>query len=331
MLNPVDIVKRNAAENVSGLDTLRMLPEITAEQLFHLNMNNIPSLIPPIIPRTGLIALGGASDVGKSSLLRYLALIVSVEEPSFLDFPVEPIHRSAIYVSTEDGLESTSYLIRRTSQSMSIGPERLKNLRFIFYQDNLIATLEDSLSKKPADLVVIDAFTDLYPGNLNEANRVRAYLTEYSALANKHGCLIIFLHHVGKGKDFEPPSKHNLIGSQAFEAKMRLVLELRADPNDSTLRHLCIVKGNYLPTEYKTESFVLMFKNDFTFKNTGDRKHFDLIVKNPAEESRKSKYLEAKAFKDQGLNYDEIARLIGYKSKSSVSDLFNRYDAQQEI
>ena len=50
------------------------------------------------------------------------------------------------------------------------------------------------------------------------------------------------------------PSKHNAIGSQGFEAKMRVMMELRPDPVRHDIRHLCIVKGNYLSEEYKHDT-----------------------------------------------------------------------------
>ena len=89
-------------------------------------------------------------------------------------------------------------------------------------------------------------------GSVNESNQVRLFLNQYSQLARKSKCLIIFMHNCGKRTEHFMPSKHNLLGSQAFEAKMRLVLELRTDIENVTYQHLCRVKGNYRSAEYKT-------------------------------------------------------------------------------
>ncbi len=64
---------------------------------------------------------------------------------------------------------------------------------------------------------------------------------------------------------------------QGFEAKMRLVIELRKDMGNPKQRHLCIVKGNYLQSEYKEQSFVLDFDN-MIFSNTGRHTPYDKLT-----------------------------------------------------
>ena len=98
-------------------------------------------------------------------------------------------------------------------------------------------------------------------------------------------------------------------------------MELRADPINIHFRHLCIVKGNYLPASMKKESYVLEFNEDlFTFSFTGERTPFDMLVKQN-EDPRKAKYLQARAMKEQDYNYEQIAEKIGYESKGSISKL----------
>jgi DNA-binding NarL/FixJ family response regulator len=99
------------------------------------------------------------------------------------------------------------------------------------------------------------------------------------------------------------PSKHNLLGSQGFEAKMRMVVELRKDNIDHQKRHLCIVKGNYLPNEYKTKSYVLKFDENLKFTPTGERILFDELKANSNIEEKK-KVLELKSL---GKTQKEIA------------------------
>ncbi len=50
---------------------------------------------------------------------------------------------------------------------------------------------------------------------------------------------------------------------------MRLVIELRSDQLDPSLKHLCIVKGNYLPPEFKQQSYVLHFDQQMNLTSTG--------------------------------------------------------------
>ncbi len=152
-------------------------------------------------------------------------------------------------------------------------------MTFIFDSANLHSRLDDQLKKKKADVVVIDTFTDIYTGEMNQINKVRSFLENYNNLANKHQCLIVFNHHTGKGTEERIPNKNNSIGSAGFEGKARLVMELRQDYGDASKRHLCIVKGNYLGDHYKNSSFELDFDQTTGFKNTGKRKPFEDLAK----------------------------------------------------
>ena len=88
---------------------------------------------------------------------------------------------------------------------------------------------------------------------------MREFLNQFGKIAQKFECLIIFLHHTSKGKDKLSASKDNVLGSQAFEAKMRALLELRKHPNDENLRFLAITKRNYLSSAVKKKAKILKF------------------------------------------------------------------------
>ena len=286
---------------------------VTGDLLLRKNITKIPKLIDPIFQSTGLAAVGGSSDVGKSTLLRQLAISVATNQKTFLGFPVNAKHNRAIYVSTEDDEYAISYLLKKYNEVAQYPNEDFSNLKFIFDVSNLLNELNHQLVAEPADLVIIDAFTDLFSGKLNEANRVRTFLNDYSQLAVEHDTLFIFLHHTGKRTDGEEPSKHNLLGSQAFEAKMRCVVELREDKTDARKRHLCIVKGNYLPKEEKTESYVLNFE-ELMFTATNERMHYSQLTTGAEKQDAKE---QAKELRDQGYKQQEIAKKLG-TSQSTV-------------
>ena len=250
----------------------------TAHHLMSQEATEIPTLLSPVFPKQGLIALAGSSDTGKSALLRQFATAIACHEPDFLGFAIRATHHRAIYVSTEDDETSVRFLLHKQNEGNHFENEHFKNLKYIFEYENLLDNLHTQLTQEPADVVIIDAFADLFSGNLNQNNEVRKFLNPFKTLSDTHHCLIIFLHHTGKATDKKAPSKHNLIGSQGFEGKMRLVVELRKDPADDRLRHFCIVKGNYLPPEYKSASFALRFDEHMLFQNTGDRTPFDALA-----------------------------------------------------
>jgi hypothetical protein len=157
---------------------------------------------------------------------------------------------------------------------------------------------------------------------MNENNRVRSFLNAFSQLAVKYNTLVVFLHHTGKRTESLAPSKHNAIGSQGFEAKMRLVMELRPDPERHDIRHLCIVKGNYLPSEFKHDSFELRFTPSLNFEATGERVPFNLLRERNEERDEKAEL--ARAMREEGKSYRQIAEELGYKSATTVLNLLSK-------
>jgi len=96
------------------------------------------------------------------------------------------------------------------------------------------------------------------------------------------------------------PNKNSILGSQGFEAKMRSVLMLTQDDSEESLRHLCIVKNNYLPESEKSMSYVLRFNEYLAFDITSDRvKLNELALEDWIE--------DAKKMKEDGMSYREIS------------------------
>jgi hypothetical protein len=301
--------------------------EITGDFLMSMDIQQMECLLDPIIPKVGVVALAGGSDTGKSTFLRQFAICLVLCFNEFLGFPIKARHNSVIFAATEDDINATAYLLKKQLGDDYKSP-LLKNLRFVFETADLKDEIDRRLTQKPADAVIIDCFADPYSGDLKDSQKIRTFLHEYQELAAKHQCLILFLHHTSKRTESNEPSKHNLLSGQGFEAKMRLVMELRADLMNPNYRHLCIVKGNYLPANYKRESFVLLFSEEtFTFTNTGERTPFEFLVK-LNEDGSKAKYEEAKDLKDKGYTYDQIAEKLGYSNKSSISKLFDKAKKQ---
>jgi RecA-family ATPase len=294
--------------------------EVTGESLLNNPVTEIKWLIEGLFQRVGMAALAGSSDTGKSMLLRQLAIAIALGLDKFLGFLINAIHNSAIYVSTEDGIEATNFLLNK--QAAGAAPEKLNNLRFIMDSEDLYQRLDKSLSKRPADVVIIDCFSDAYGNDLKDTSKIRQWMNQLQKLSVNHNCLILFLHHAVKKSENERPSKNNLLSGQGFEAKVRLVIELRLDLINPNVRHLCIVKGNYLPASSKNESYVLTYdEKRFCFENTGDRIAFEELMVNPNDDSRKQKYLEAVTLQDAGMKLEDIAKKLGYSNKGGVSKL----------
>jgi RecA-family ATPase len=184
------------------------------------------------------------------------------------------------------------------------------------------------LREMPADMVIIDTFSDVYDGDMNQANKVRSYIQKFKEIANRHKTLIVFNHHCGKKNDFRPPHKDNLLGSQGFESCMRTVIELRKDFGDTTKRHMCIVKGNYIPESFKNSSYKLEFSFDQGFMYTGERVTFEKLIKVTSGE-KDGLQERVLLLKKEGLSYSKIAEKLtseGHKiSKSKVGNICKNY------
>ncbi|MFC2080371.1 AAA family ATPase [Bacteroidota bacterium] len=311
---------KNEVDMLAGIDKVSDEEKqlFSGTELLNRNTDSLPCLCDPFLQKIGVVALAGGSDAGKSCLLRQLAISVVTNQKTFLGFILNAIHNRAIYVSTEDDELAISFLLNKANNGLELPPEAYKGLTYIFDTSNLIERLEGLLSKEKVDLIVIDAFSDLYGKSINETNQVRTFLNQYSQLAQRYKCLIIFLHHTGKRTEDLIPSKNNLLGSQGFEAKMRAVFELRLDPVEANKRHFCIVKGNYLPREFKTESYVLTLDENLLFDMTDERRPFEELKASDKSELKE----KVRALHDEGKTQKEISVTTGL-SQPTVSRYLN--------
>lgn len=287
-----------------------------------------PVLVEPLFPQCGLGAVIGSSDCGKSTLLRQLAACVAGGR-DFLLWKTFPIHKRVLYVSTEDDSGAMSELLKRQNKAWQLSKEEAERVEFLFSCDCIAEKVEACLVAKPVDLVIIDTFGDICKDDISQSNNIRNLLNLFADTARRHGCFILFAHHIRKTGENTAPSKLNALGSQAFEAKMRVLIELRRSKRNKDLLHLCIVKGNYLPNDYKQQSFDLQTDSDMNFTATGGRTELSEInsylpVIPPVNEEQlalmqqkeKDKETIIKLYK-QGKSIREISELVP-QSKSTV-------------
>ncbi len=202
------------------------------------------------IPAKGISGLTGASDCGKSTLLRQLALAITQGSESFLGSPIYPKNKTVLYVSSEDDAVGTNLSLSK--QAKGLGIDRIDNLLFLFETENLIEDIKNIQKENPLDLVIIDTWSDNFHSNPNSFADVRADLKKYKEL----DCSVLLLHHNVKNSEKSAPDKNKMNGSQGMEAKLRSLLELRIGSN-SEERLLTLLKGNYVPHEMKQKSRVL--------------------------------------------------------------------------
>jgi RecA-family ATPase len=268
--------KREKEKKIVRSSWINDKKEYSAFDLYKNDIETVPKLLDPFLQTVGLASLVGTSDSGKSTILRQLALSIALGLDEFLGFKLNTKEKKVIYVSTEDDPISISPSIKKQiNYYKSINSvkeeDALKNLTFLFDNEDIIDTLNKKLSVQNVDLIVIDAFTDVFNKEINANTQVRSFLNRYDNLAKKYRCLIVFLHHIGKRRDKINPSKDSIIGTQAFEAKMRVVLELRPRGANDNEVDLWVLKSNFLQQSHKRKSYVLEFKDGAVFENTNNR------------------------------------------------------------
>lgn len=302
-----------------------------ASDLIKRGVKEIPMLFAPVFPRVGVALFAGSSDAGKSMLLRCMSICTATGR-DFLGWKYRGIHRSCIFVATEDDEEATAYLLAKHEKTYGDPADDLNRLRFIFNSENVVSELDTELTIEPADLVIVDAYSDVFDGKeQNNAAQTRAFVNKFKALAEKHQCLFLFLHHTGKRTEDLAPSKNNFVGSQSLEASVRLGIELRVDRTNPELRHFCIVKGNYLGSQYKQSSFVLKMDENFVFNETGDRIAFENLALNPNQGKAQSKGKHPSDFtEEQHLSFLRNAALEPVSKRKLTSAIMENYNISDQ-
>ncbi len=283
-------------------------------------------LMAPIFPQIGTAVLAGKPDTGKSQFARQLCMQIAAGAKRFIDFDLNLKHNSSIYVATEDNQENTRYLVSRQLGGINEAPN--ENMRFIFAdtmeQEEILKSLDEELTKAPADLVVVDSFGDIFKGGDSNNNMaMRNTVKSFDKIAKKHNCLILFVHHINKGAYRQAPGQEHIQGGSGLMQKVRLGIQLSEGENNT--RYFTVVKGNYCPKEFKQNSIVLDFSEEiFIFTNTGKLIPTNELGTQPKEDKKDQKYndLESSAeeiFGDQLVAYNNFVKRYCDKTGKSIS------------
>lgn len=289
----------------------------TLSELFKEGVSKFEYLVPPIFPKCGTAVLAGKPGIGKSQLMRQLCLEVVLGIKSFLNHEINPVHRQAIYVSTEDDKESISSSMEKQLQGLKEQP--IDNLRFIFGdtmdQDEILLKIDEELSLLGADLVVVDSFGDIFKGSDSNNNMaMRNTVKAFDKIARKHNCLIVFVHHINKEGYNKAPGQEQIQGGSGLVQKVRLAIII--NEGEGNIRYFTIVKANYSPKELRENSMELSFSEEtLLFRNTGKYVKNDVlnarskntmsIVKNEIKNSEMEN-LACHLFENEILSYKDF-------------------------
>ena len=242
--------------------------------IFSMPKPKIHWLVDKRIPYGSLSALVGESGTGKSTFLSQLAISIIKRERTFLGYNLITKSKKVLYVSTEDGLAFTH---ERLSKQLGYSEDmfnsdgillekdpNLSNIWFLFDNKDVIDSITQLLETESIDLVIVDAYSDVFEEEMNHANKVRQFLTEYGKLADQYGCAILFMHHFGKG--IRTKAKHKILGSAGFEQKMRSILSLDRKDDQSFLK---TIKNNYISHDEGNSADHLLLGDDLLFTKIG--------------------------------------------------------------
>jgi hypothetical protein len=272
-----------------------------AVELLALGNTKPQYLLEPLFPQKGTAVIAGKPDTGKSQFARQLCIQVALGLPDFLGFSLNLIHKSAVYVATEDSLEATTYLLK--TQLEGLQEPAKENLRFIFAdtmeQTEILERLEEELKKAPADLVVVDSFGDIFKGGDSNNNMaMRNTVKAFDKIAKQQGCLILFVHHINKGAYRLTPGQEHIQGGAGLVQKVRLAIQL--SEGEGSIRYFSVVKGNYCPKEYKDNTLELNFSEDtFLFSFSGKMLPTSEIGAKPEGMEKETKMSELERIADE--------------------------------
>ncbi len=228
----------------------------TLEELLQMVKGGIPFLVEKLLPDGCISILAGESDLGKSSFYTQLALSIISGMKSFQGFKLNTLHNRVLIVSTEDGKIAITDRIMKQRKNIPIKSENTKNLYIMTTSVDVLTKVREQLQEISIDLVILDAFADLYDGDINTSNKVRNFLNDFSEMIREFKCAVLIVHHIGKGREGQGGHKNQLLGSVGIEGKARQVLMMSRQKD---LRALQIIKGNYVSEEDKKKSIFLKF------------------------------------------------------------------------
>jgi putative DNA primase/helicase len=219
-------------------------PALLIKRMADIETELVRWLWHPYIALGKLTILEGDPGLGKSWLTCALAAAVSCGRGLPGAGPFEP--SNVLMLSAEDGLADT---LRPRLDAVSADVSRVFALAepLTFDTPGLIRLEAAIIEHEPA-LVIIDPLFAFTGGkvDIHRANECRAISAPLAAIAERQGCALLAVRHLGKSRG----GGHALnagIGSIDLVAAARSVLLVGADPDEPNKRAIVQVKNNLAP------------------------------------------------------------------------------------
>lgn len=293
----------------------------TLTELLQMPDSEDPFMLENLIPEDSITILSGDSDTGKTSWYQQLCLAIIQWNTEFLGLKLQVKHKRALIINTEDSSKSIRGKLKKQLSGIQLPTEVSDRLTVMTLTKDVTPEILTFLSKNSVDLVVIDAFSDVYEGDIRSDNSARKFMNQFIDMIRMYQCTILFVHHVGKRTDSLVANKDNMLGSAAIHGKARSVLMLTKLKSNPYKKKLNIVKGNYVNEEVKTKDIFLEFDPITLLHKVLEDKSLNEEAATQLQQTEKTdakrrgktdlKMLEAQKLDKEGMSQVEIAEKIG--------------------
>jgi hypothetical protein len=134
-----------------------------------------------------------------------------------------------------------------------------------------IAHVAGILAHEPADLVIFDTLSNLWPvRDENDAAQVQSALMPLHQLTGPHNCALMLVHHVGKSDSSEGKASR---GSGALPSFADIILELRRYDKDARQDRRRVITGYGRWDEVPSELVIELMADGQGYVARGDREH----------------------------------------------------------
>lgn len=256
----------------------------------------------PFIPLGEFTILEGIEGLGKSWLC--YAIGCAVASGAKLPFSeIEPIEPSQVLLlSAEDSLEHTT-LPRLAAMNANL--EKIHAIENVFALDNPndLIKFEAVIAQYQPKLVVIDPIFNYTGGkNLNQESESRPIASKLIAIAQRFGCAIIGVRHIGKSKG-NGDARAAGLGSISWRASARSALLVGQD-TETGEKALCQTKNNLAPIPEFAVAFEIV-DGHFRWKGQPSRLTKERMLAQPQNEEVRAEQSEAVEFLRECLSEGE--------------------------
>ena len=219
---------------------------ITLTELFSDNVKDVEWQIDRVLPKEGLLILGGRQGIGKTFLALDLCIELAKGGGSWLGrFAVNP--GSALYIDEENGASLLKQRLKAMLKSKGIVkvPEGLHlciEHNYKIDNEKSVEKLKRKLEKYTPSVVVLDSLRRLHSRNENDSGEVAFLFDVLKKLARTYHCSFVILDHERKSSNYTPegtvePSSDDLRGSNDKGAAADAVVSIKEKKGELYLYH----------------------------------------------------------------------------------------------